>query len=185
MIRRSAELAGALTLALVLQPVTAAADPQFSVGLLAGGGGAFLRTRPLGVFAMGLRGDVLFLRSGDRSMGIGPYVETLTVAFETFETGGGVSWLLPVTEHLPLVLSFGAHARAYPGGGWEPGLEASIWMGSRSYNFHSLYGLAAGVFVEGRWGLGDGQQADVIGGAQIDLELFALPFVLLYNAAFR
>ena len=57
-----------------------------------------------------------------------------------------------------------------------------IWMGSRSYNFDSVYGLAAGLFVEGRWGLGDGQQADILGGVQADLEIFALPFVLLYNA---
>ena len=182
MIHRFAELATPATaLALALTAHPARADPQFSVGLTLGGGGAFLRTRPLGVFATGLHGDVLFLRASDHSMAIGPYLETMTVAFETFEVGGGVSWLIPVSEHFPLVLSVGAHARGYPGG-WEPGLEAIVWMGSRSYNFHSLYGLAAGFFVEGRWGLGDGQQADVLGGVQIDLELFALPFVLLYNA---
>ena len=130
---------------------------------------------------MGLRGDVLFFRHGDRDMALGPYFETLTVAFETFEVGGGVSWLLPITEHVPLVLSVGAHARGYEGG-WEPGIHAMIWMGSRSYNFHSLYGLAVGGFVEGRYGLGDGRQADILGGVQLDLELFVLPFVLLYNA---
>lgn len=130
---------------------------------------------------MGLHGDVLFFRKSDRDMAFGPYVETLTVAFETFEVGGGVSWLIPVFEHFPLVVSAGAHARGYPGG-WEPGLHAMLWMGSRSYNFDSIYGLAAGLYVEGRWGLGDGQQADILGGVQLDLELFALPFVLLYNA---
>jgi hypothetical protein len=186
-IRRSApELLGVagLAVALAVGATPARADPQVSVGLTLGGGGAFLRTRPLGVFHMGLHGDVLFLRKSDHDMGIGPYVETMTVAFETFEAGGGVSWLIPVTDQVPLVLSFGAHARGYPGG-WEPGLEAIVWMGSRSYNFQSVYGLSAGLFVEGRWGLGDGQQADILGGAQIDLELFALPFVLLYNAVFR
>jgi hypothetical protein len=157
------------------------ANPQMSVGLTLGGGAANLRTRPLGVFHMGLRADVLLLRAHDKDMGIGPYVEALTVAFETFEVGGGVSWLIPVTEHVPLVLSAGAHARGYEGG-WEPGVEASLWMGSRSVNFESVYGLAIGVFVEGRYGLGQGQQADILGGVQLDLELFALPFVLLYNA---
>ncbi len=130
---------------------------------------------------MGLHGDVLFFRKGDHDMAFGPYVETLTVAFETFELGGGVSWSIPVAEHFPLVLSAGAHARAYPGG-WEPGVHAILWMGSRSYNFDSIYGLAAGLFVEGRWGLGDGREADILGGVQADLEIFALPFVLLYNA---
>lgn len=162
-------------------PSRASADPQVSVGLTLGGGAANLRTSPLGVFHMGVQGDVLFLRKGDRDMAIGPYAEVLTVAFETFEVGGGVSWLIPVTEHVPLVLSVGAHARGYAGG-WEPGIHARIWMGSRSYNFESVYGLSAGLFVEGRWGLGDGQQADILGGVQLDFELFALPFVLLYNA---
>ncbi len=158
------------------------ADPQISVGLTAGGGAAYLRTRgPIGVFHMGLHGDVLFFRNSDRDFAFGPYVEALTVAFETFEFGGGVSWLIPVTEHVPLVLSAGMHARAFEGG-WEPGVHARLWMGSRSVNFNSIYGLAVGLFVEGRWGLGDGQQADVLGGAQVDLEVFALPFVLLYNA---
>jgi hypothetical protein len=129
---------------------------------------------------MGFRGDVLFTRKGDHDMGIGPYVEVLTVAFETFEAGGGVSWLIPVTEHFPLVLSAGAHARAYSGG-WEPGVHTMIFMGSRSYNFNSVYGLSAGLYVEGRLGLG-GHQADILGGAIIDLELFVLPFVLLVNA---
>ena len=156
-------------------------NPQVSVGLTLGGGAADLRTRPLGVFHMGLHGDVLFFRDRDKDMAMGPYVELLTVAFETVEVGGGVSWLIPVSEHFPLVLSAGAHARGYPGG-WEPGVHARIWMGSRSLNFDSAYGLAAGLFVEGRYGLGDGQQADILGGVQLDLELFALPFVLLYNA---
>jgi hypothetical protein len=183
-IRRCADLAGAAALATVLFSAPARATPQVSVGLTLGGGAANLRTRPLGVFHMGLHGDVLFFRKDDHDMAFGPYVETLTVAFETFEVGGGVSWLIPVFEHFPLVLSVGAHARGYEGG-WEPGVHAIVWVGSRSYNFNSVYGLAAGLFVEGRWGLGDGQQADILGGAQIDLELFALPFVLLYNAVFR
>ena len=162
---------------------SAHADPQFSSGLTLGGGAAYLRTRgPIGVFTMGFHGDVLFLRKSDHDFAIGPYVEALTVAFETFEFGGGVSFLIPVSEHFPLVLSAGLHARAFENNGWEPGMHARVWMGSRSYNFRSLYGLAAGVFVEGRWGLGDGQQADILGGAEIDLEIFALPFVLLYNA---
>jgi hypothetical protein len=162
---------------------SAHADPQVSTGLDVGGGAAYLRTRgPIPAFTMGFHGDVLFFRKSDRDFAFGPYIDVLTVAFETFEFGGGVSFLIPVTEHFPLVVSAGLHARAFENNGWEPGMHARIWMGSRSYNFHSLYGLAAGLFVEGRYGLGDGQQADILGGAEIDLEIFALPFVLLYNA---
>jgi hypothetical protein len=180
-IRSSVELA-ILSAALALA-VPAYADPQFSSGLTLGGGAAYLRTRgPIGVFSMGFHGDVLFLRKSDHDFAIGPYVEALTVAFETFEFGGGLSFLIPVSEHFPLVLSAGLHARAFENNGWEPGMHARLWMGSRSYNFQSLYGLAVGLFVEGRYGLGDGQQADILGGAEIDFEIFALPFVLLYNA---
>lgn len=114
-------------------------------------------------------------------MGIGPYIETLSVAFETFEVGGGVSWLIPLGEHFPIILSAGAHARGYPGG-WEPGLDGMLFFGSRSHNFSSIYGMSSGLFVEGRWGLGDGQQADLLVGVLVDLELLAMPFVLLVNA---
>ncbi len=177
---RSAELFVVVTL--LTAATSAHADPQFTAGLTAAGGAFDLRTRgPIGVFALGLRSDVLFFRKRDRDFAFGPYVETLSVAFETFEVGGGASLLIPITEHVPLVVSVGAHARGYDGG-WEPGLEAMLWLGSRSYNFHSLYGLAVGGFVEGRYGLGDGRQADILGGVQLDLELFVLPFVLLYNA---
>ena len=143
--------------------------------------GANLRTDPIPAFHLGARGDVLFLRKSDRSMAIGPFVEVLTVAFETFEAGGGVSWLIPLGEHFPLILSAGAHARGYQGG-WEPGIDGSLFFGSRSLNFSSLYGLSAGLFVEGRWGLGDGHQADLLFGAVIDFELIAMPFILLVNA---
>ena len=120
-------------------------------------------------------------------MALGPYVETLTVAFETFEVGGGLSWLIPLSEHFPLVLSAGMHARGYEGPvpgswAWEPGVDASLFFGSRSLNFGSLYGLAGGLFVEGRWGLGDGRQADLLFGAAVDFELLAMPFILLVNA---
>lgn len=178
-IRRLAEL---VAVGVWLTCGVASADPQISVGLLGAGGASELRTRgPIGVFAMGLRGDALFFRRGDRDFAFGPYAEVMTVAFETFEAGGGASLLIPITDQVPLVVSFGVHARGYDGG-WEPGLETMLWMGSRSYNFHSLYGLAVGGFIEGRYGLGDGKQADILGGVQVDLEVFALPFILLYNA---
>lgn len=149
-----------------------------------GGGAADLRTEPRGVFHMGLHADILFLRKRDSDFAIGPYVELLTVAFDTFEPGGGISWLIPMSEPIPLVLSAGAHARGGPGG-WFPGLSATIWAGSRSYNYSSPYGLAIGLFVEGRYGFGDAQQADILGGLQIDGEIFALPFIFAYHGLFR
>lgn len=168
----------------LLTATIAAADPQTSVGLIVGGGAADLRTEPRAVFHMGVHGDVLFFRKRDRDFAFGPYVEILSVAFDTFEAGGGVSWLIPMSDPIPLVLSAGAHARGGPGG-WFPGVSATIWAGSRSYNFHSAYGLAIGLFVEGRYGFGDARQADILGGIQLDGEIFALPFIFAYNGLFR
>lgn len=175
-------VAGLVGLAsLLVEPAAARADPQISVGLTIGGGAADLRSAPRGVFHLGIHGDVLFFRKRDRDMAFGPYVEALTVAFDTFEAGGGVSWLVPVFEHVPFVLSAGAHARG-GAGGWFPGVSSTLWGGSRSLNFASVYGLAIGLFVQGRYGFGSAQQADILGGLQIDGEVFVLPFLLLANA---
>ena len=180
-----------LWIVICIGPALAAADDgapppvQIAAGLTLGAGGANLRTDPIPAFHLGARADALFFRKSDRGMALGPYVEVLTVAFETFEAGGGLSWLLPLGEHFPLVLSAGAHARGYWGSnvsGWEPGVHASLFFGSRSLNFSSLYGLAGGLYVEGRWGLGDGHQADLLFGAVLDFELLAMPFILLVNA---
>ena len=156
------------------------------MGLTIGGGATDLRLGgPRAAFHLGGRADVLFLRSRNREMGVGPYVDVATAAFDSLETGGGVEWLVPLTESLPMVLSAGMferHTRAF---GWEPGTEATIFVGSRSHNFTSWYGLAAGLFVQGRYGFGDGHQADLLAGAQIDLSLFAYPFILAYEALRR
>lgn len=177
--RRGAALA---SLALALLAAPAAADPQVSTGLTLGGGASGLRQPPpFASFHLGVRGDVLFGRSHDDRMAAGPYLEALTVAFESFEPGGGLEWLIPVAVGLPLVLSAGGHARLSDAGA-QPGAHAAIFFGSRSYNQRSAYGLAAGVFVQGRYAFGDARQGDVLFGAYVDFEAIALPFVLVVNA---
>jgi hypothetical protein len=161
----------------------ASAAPQASVGLLTGGAVRDLRDGASGAFALGARGSVLFLRERGSDMAIGPYVEALSLAFSTFETGGGAEWLLPVRDDLPFVLSAGLFERHAPNVGWQPGVATGLFFGSRSYNFHSTYGLAAGVFVQGRYGVGDSRQADIVIGVQLDFELLAVPFIFLYEAA--
>lgn len=160
----------------------AEAAPQVSVGTTIGGAITDLRTDgPHAAFHLGLRGDALFFRSRDANMAIGPYLELLTEAFDSLETGGGVSWLAPVWPSVPFVVSAGAYARRAPGLAWEPGVTGQLFFGPRGYNFHSVYGLADGLFVQGRYGLGDGKQADVVIGAQIDLAVVALPFLFVYE----
>jgi hypothetical protein len=122
------------------------------------------------------------LRKRDRDMGIGPYVDLATAAFDTAEVGAGAEWLIPSWEPFSCVLSAGALERKAPRIPWEPGVAATLFFGSRSYNFHALYGLTAGFFVQGRYGLGDARQGDLIAGVALDLVFFAYPFLLAFEA---
>ncbi|MBX3185913.1 MAG: hypothetical protein KF819_02815 [Labilithrix sp.] len=163
----------------------AEARPQVTSGLTMGGAFTDLRADngPRVAFHLGGRLDVLFLREGPRDMALGPYVELLTHAFDTFETGGGLAWLVPVGS-TAFVLSGGSFARTSRFG-WEPGVAGTLFWGSRSYNYHSTYAVGVGLFAQTRYGLGDGKQADAVIGVQIDLQYLALPFMLAYQAIAR
>lgn len=158
------------------------ARPQITAGLTTGLALTDARAEngPRAAYHLGGRLDLLFLREGPRSMAIGPYVEMMTAAFDTFEGGGGIAWLIP-TGATAFVLSGGAFTRTSRFG-WEPGASATLFWGSRSYNFHSDYAVGVGLFAQGRYGLGDGKQADAVFGVQLDLEYLALPFVFAYEA---
>ncbi len=181
----AARARGALTgLALILIVGRARAAPQVGAALTVGAGAVGLEPggRPVPVFHLGGRADVLFLRERDKDMAIGPYVELATEAFRSFEAGGGADWLVPVSDVFPFVISAGLAARSSPGLGWEPGLSTALFVGSRGYNFHSWYGLTGGVFVQARTSLGPSHDTDLVGGLEVDLSVFAYPFLLLYGA---
>lgn len=131
----------------------------------------------------GGRADVLFLRSRGTDMAIGPYVDVATSSFHDVDAGGGAEWLLPVRDDLPLVLSAGAFVRNGEGRAWAPGLEGTLFWGSRSYNYHSWYGMAVGLFAQARYLPGAPSQADVVFGVQIDGELLVMPSLLLLGLA--
>jgi hypothetical protein len=134
-------------------------------------------------FAAGLRGEVLFGRSRDADFGVGPYIETLTTTgFSDVQLGTGVTWLVPVHPYLPVTLSAGGYAARTEARGWQPGLAAELFWGSHGYNYDSLYALSAGVFVGVRYGVDASRDVAVLVGARLDLELIALPFVLVWNA---
>jgi hypothetical protein len=181
---RSAKIvvaAGMAALAAALWSMHVRADPQASTGVTLGYVETGLRTSASAAFHFGARTDVLFLRHRETDAAFGPYADVATAGFHTLQAGGGVEWLLPVLDGFPLVLSAGGF-----GGktdlGWEPGVVAGVFFGSRSYNFHSWYGLATGLFAQGRYGLGDAHEGDIVVGVQLDLELVALPFVFAYEA---
>lgn len=161
----------------------ARADPQVSVGLT---GGLALNdvVGPRSLVPavhLGGRADVLFFRSNPRQMGLGPYVDVATGGFESVDAGGGASWLLPFIDDLPVVLSAGAFARNGQGRSWAPGLEGTLFAGSRSYNFHSIYGMAIGFFVQSRWVVESPATVDLVLGLQVDAEVLALPVIFVVN----
>ncbi len=182
-------LARALSIALAVAALVATTDasaaPQIGAGLTTGATLREFRAEngPRLAYHLGGRFDVLFLRERAGTMALGPYVDVATAAFDTFETGGGLEWLFPAGE-TAFILSGGGFARTSRFG-WEPGVAATLFWGSRSYNYHSSYSLGLGLFAQGRYGFTDGRQADAILGVQVDLEYLGLPFLLAYEAIRR
>jgi hypothetical protein len=136
-----------------------------------------------GAFHVGGRGDMLFFRNRGGDMAFGPYVDAATASFHHLDLGGGIEWLAPlVKDELPFVLSAGPFWRNGDGHSWSPGVEATVFFGSRSYNFHSWYGLAAGAFAQTRWLPRSPSTLDLVLGIQIDAELLLLPALFVYEA---
>jgi hypothetical protein len=172
-----------LLLALTATGRIARADPQASAGVTLGA--AFpgvVGPSERATVHLGGRADVLFLRSRERDMALGPYLDVATAGFRNVDAGGGAEWLLPVTEDVPVVLSTGGFVRSGAGRNWAPGLAGSLFCGSRSYNFHSWYGLAVGVFVQTRWLPESPATLDVVGGVQLDVALLVMPVLFAYTA---
>ena len=171
--------------AIVTAPRGAAADPQLTTGLTLGVAGhgdrssLWSSTR----FQAGLRGELLFGRYKDQSFGVGPYLEALTTAsFSDIQLGGGASVLIPIHAYLPLVVSAGGYAAHRSPWGWEPGLAGELFWGTHGYNYHSFYGMSAGIFAGGRYALGDSKEVILLAGGRLDLELVAIPFLFLWGA---
>lgn len=182
--RRRLWLGAALILLVTARGDEAAAHPQANASLTLGVAEVGDRGEPFGKtgFSLGGRADVLFLREANTDFALGPYAELLTTTFDDLQVGGGASVLIPVHEYLPLVASAGAYARHSGGWGWEPGVSASLFWGSRSHNFHSVYGMAGGLLIQGRYGLGESKETALIVGAQVDLMVLGLPFLIAYEA---
>jgi hypothetical protein len=182
--RWSSLLGGVSFLGWIAVVAPARADPQASAGLT--GGAAVERATGPGQAGVSLdlggRADVLFLRDHNGQMALGPYVDGATAGFHDVDLGGGLEWLLPLTTDVPLVVSGGGLVRNGEGRSWAPGLEGTAFVGSRSFNFHSWYGLTAGLFAQVRWVPESPSTVDLILGVQLDLEVLALPALLLWDA---
>ena len=120
--------------AVLLSSRAAGADPQASLGLTVGGVVQdVVGPVPVGgAFHFGGRADVLFLRSRGDQMAVGPYIDAATASLHDFDAGGGLEWLIPIRDDLPLVLGAGALCRNGEGRSWAPGVEGTVFFGSRS-----------------------------------------------------
>lgn len=160
----------------------ALADPQWNASLLTGvcGVGTHKSWWQDTCWYNGVRGDVLFGRSRYSDIGVGPYASLSTASFDDLRLDGGATLLLPVTSYFPVGLSLGGYAQKNALG-WEPGVSSWLFVGSRSYNFHSSYIMAGGLLVGAQYGLGDTHQTTFVIAAQIDALALALPFLLGYE----
>jgi hypothetical protein len=186
--------AAALCAAMIFaSPSVSAGPPQFGVGFTVGaaGIGKHYQVWDDTVFHLGARGDVMFGRNGSNGFGVGPYVEVMTHDFGELQTGGGVSVLLPVLELFPIVLSGGGYVRipwrntvgpiADTRYGVEPGLAGTIFLGTRSYNFHSSYEITVGLLGEARIGLGESRETSFVVAAQLDFAALWVPVVFIVH----
>jgi len=129
-------------------------------------------------FCGAARADVLFGRERNRGFGLGPYLEIGTAAFRDVRLSTGVSALLPLQDDFPLVLSAGYSSRQVT----EPGLEASIFWGLRSFNYHGAYNMSGGLVLQAQQTFGPRPTRTISLGLRIDGLLLALPFLLLRGA---
>jgi hypothetical protein len=164
----------------------AEAAPQVSTSLALGAAGHGDRSKLWSStdFATGVHGDLLLGRTKDADFGAGPYLEAITTTgFSDLQLGGGGSLLVPVHPYLPVTLSLGGFAAHDAANGWYPGLAGELFWGTHGYNYESAYALSAGIFGGVRYGLEPSRDVSILVGARLDLEIIALPFVLLWNAA--
>jgi len=179
-VRGKGPLAAALLFAGLLATAKANADPQGHVAVRTafcgtGEASALWQTTE---FCGGVIGDLLFLRSDAKGIGVGPYLELTTAGFWDVRWGGGGSALLPVHEDFPLVLQLGAYGHELS----AVALGGSVFWGIRGYNFTSAYNLAAGVFVSFQRDL-DARGANLVSaGFELDGVLLAMPFLLAWRA---
>lgn len=163
---------------------SAAAYPQWNLGLSLGAGARLAPDIDREVLiTLAVRSDATFGARTPYAWRAGFFGWVGTTDFVTLDVAGGGVLHLPVHPTFPLLLSAGVVADVAPAPG-RVGVLGRLWWGTRSLNYHSTYGMAAGLWVEGRYRPGEGS-VDVLGGIDADLRFLALPFIALAGALQR
>jgi len=151
---------------------------QLTSQLSVGGGVRPVPTPWRGLFTMALRFDMLFGQENPHTFGFGPMFSVRSDNFSEISGALGFTVLFPATEAFPVVASIAAVVRG-DANGVNVGALERVWIGARSYNYHSIYTLSVGVFIEGRqFPSSTMAPFDLVMGVDLDLELFALPVIL-------
>ena len=98
------------------------------------------------------------------------------------ESSAGASSSRRASRSFEIAVFHRAGARP-PSSSVRPGIAGSLFWGSRSYNFHANYVLAAGLLVGYRHSFGESKESALLVAAQLDLALLALPVILLVDMA--
>jgi hypothetical protein len=155
------------------------AEPRWNTGVIAGVAGTGRESVWQSTnFYGALHGDLLFARSSDRHVGIGPSLDVGTVAFSDVRGTAGALVLLPVTELFSVGITPAAFIRSSPQGA-TAGVSARGFLGIRNYNYTGGYDLAAGLIVGLDEDLGGPRDHAIVVAAQVDGFLLALPALLL------
>lgn len=178
----------ALTATLALAPSARAEEvgptrTQVNAGLRGGVTGQGTGSLwPETLFFLGVHGDAIFGRRSPRSFGFGPAFGASSSGFRDLTGTLGASLLLPAHHYLPFVLSAGPTIRHHETYGTDAGAYASLFWGSRSFNYTGTWGLAAGLVLEGRKTFTGPADHALILSAHIDLQIMAMPALLIINA---
>ncbi len=161
----------------------AEAKPQYSAGLVSGvcGRGADGSLWQDTCWFNGLRGELVLGRQRSSDFGAGPFLDVTTAGFDDVRLGGGLIGVAPFSDSLPLALSLGGYARR-DHEQWFPGVAAWLFLGSRSFNFHSKYGIAAGLLVGYQRDIDDQANDAIIIALQLDALLLAIPGIYAISA---
>lgn len=162
---------------LLLAP-TATAYPQWNLGLSLGAGA---RRSPTGLreglVTLAARTDATFGPRTPYAWRAGFFAAVGTTDLAALDVAAGAVLHVPVHPTFPVLVSAGGLLDVAPAPRGV-GVLGRLWWGTRSLNYHASYGMAAGLWVEGRYRPGEGR-ADVLGGVDLDLRVLSLPFVLL------
>lgn len=172
--------AAAIVSAVIAQPSSARAEPQWNLGVTSTvcGLGTSDELWNETAWCNGIRGDVLLYRNRNTDFALGPYLDVSTANFADVRVGGGASLLLPTFGgDFPIVLSVGPYTRDFEG----VGIDTRLFWGLRSYNFHGSYGMAGGIVLGMQRGFDPIDETVLQAGVQIDALWIALPFIFTYE----